>query len=337
MTSGVLPVASRALVGACRRLGIDPATLLERAGLSAASLDDPDGRIPAAAADAVWQAAFSAAGDPALALHAAEQTPFGAFRVLDYLAASGATLGDGIARVAAYFPLVDPRGALAVEDRGGDRVTVTFTSTVGSRLPPPAQEYTLAILAGRVRHLLSPDWRPAEVHLAFPRPADVREHGRVLGAAPRFDAEVASLALSRMDWERPTSSSDPSLFAALDEHARRLLERAEAAPLPDRVRAAIAADLPGREPSLAAVARRVALSPRSVQRRLADAGTSFAQAVDAVREERAQAFLRSGDVSLAEVSWLLGFSEQSAFTRAFRRWTGLSPTEWRRKGSSGRP
>lgn len=337
MTPGVLPVASRALVRACGRLGLAPEALLARAGLSAAALDDPEARIPAAAADALWQAAFHAADDPALALHAAEQTPFGAFRVLDYLAASGATVGDGLARVAAYFPLVDPRGALAVEDGEGERVVITFTSTVGAPLPPPAQEYTLAILAGRIRHLLSPAWRPAEVRLAFARPADASEHGRVLGVAPRFDAGVASLALSRTDWERPTSSRDPGLFATLDEHARRLVERAEPAPLTERVRAAIAADLPGREPSLASVARRVALSTRSVQRRLAEAGTSFAQAVDAVRAERAQAFLRSRDVSLAEVSWLLGFSEQSAFTRAFRRWTGLSPTEWRRRdGSRGR-
>jgi AraC-like DNA-binding protein len=105
----------------------------------------------------------------------------------------------------------------------------------------------------------------------------------------------------------------------------------------DRIRAAIAADLPGHEPSLAAVAPRLALSPRSVQRRLAEAGTSFARMVDAVREERAKAALRSDEVSLAEVSWLLGFSEQSAFARAFKRWTGVSPTEWRRTASSRRP
>lgn len=336
MTSGVLPVASRALVGACRRLGVDPSALLERAGVSAAALDDPDGRISASASDALWEAAYAAAGDPALALHAAEQTPYGAFRVLDYLAASGSTLGEGLARVAAYFPLVDPRGSLAVEEWGSDRVAVRFASAEGAPLPPPAQEYTLAILVTRIRQLLAPGWRPAEVRLAFPRPGDFGEHVRIFGVEPRFGAESATLALHRADWVRPTSSSDPALFAALDDHARRLLERAEAAPLADRVRAAIAADLPGHEPSLSAAARRVALSPRSLQRRLAEAGTSFARAVDAVREERAKGFLRSGDVALAEVSWLLGFSEQSAFTRAFRRWTGLSPTEWRRKDTSRR-
>jgi AraC-like DNA-binding protein len=334
VSRGVLPVASRALVGACQRLGVAPAALLRRAGLGAAALDDPDGRIAAAAADALWEAASAAAGDPALALHAAEQTPYGAFRVLDYLAASGATLGEGLGRVAAYFPLVDPRGSLAVGDGRGDPVAVTFTSTEGVPLPPAAQEYTLAILVSRVRHVLSPSWRPAEVRLAFARPEEVREHTRVFGVEPRFGAPTAALAISRADWARPTASGDPGLFAALDGHARALLERAGAAPLAERIRAAIAADLPGHEPSLAAVARRLALSPRSLQRRLAEAGTSFARTVDLVREERAKAALRSGDVAIAEVSWLLGFSEQSAFTRAFRRWTGASPTEWRRRQAS---
>src|SRR5574342_7936 len=265
MASGVLPTASRALVGACRRLGVHPAALLEAAGVAASLLDDPEGRLSAAASDALWEAAYAAAGDPALALHAAEQTPYGAFRVLDYLAASGATLGDGLTRVAAYFPLVDPRGALAVEDGERDDVAVSFRSTDGVPLPPPAQEYTLAILVTRIRHVLSAGWRPTEVRLSFPRPGDTREHARVFGVEPRFDADPAALVLTRADWERPTASSDPGLFAALDDHARKLLAAAGALPLVERIGTAIAADLPGREPSLAGVARRVALSPRSLQ------------------------------------------------------------------------
>jgi AraC-like DNA-binding protein len=83
------------------------------------------------------------------------------------------------------------------------------------------------------------------------------------------------------------------------------------------------------------VARRLGTSARTLQRRLREEGTSFAAELDAVRRERAEAFLRAPDVSIAEVSWLLGFAEQSAFTRAFRRWTGVAPTEWRRSAPAG--
>jgi AraC-like DNA-binding protein len=128
-----------------------------------------------------------------------------------------------------------------------------------------------------------------------------------------------------------TRAPDRGLFSLLDDHARRLASAAADAGLPERVRAAIAADLPGREPSLKAVAGRLGQSRRSLQRRLEASGTGFAKLVAEVRRERAEAFLAAGNVSVAEVSWLVGFSEQSAFTRAFRRWTGRPPTRFRRE------
>lgn len=330
----VLPVATRALVEACARLGLDTAALLARAGVDPVRLADPDARLAAAEADAVWREAFTASGDPALALHAAEQTPFGAFRVLDYLGASGATVGEGFARVAAYFPLVDPRAALTVE-RGEAEVALAFRGLSGP-LPPPAEEYTLAILASRVRHV-APGAALA-VRFTFPAPASATEHARVLGVAPSFGAPVAAVALPAADWARPTRTADPPLFSALDGHARTLLQRAAPPPgLAARARQAIADELAGREPALERVARRLGASPRTLQRRLREEGTSFAAAVDAVRRERALAFLAAGDVSVAEVSWLLGFSEQSAFARAFKRWTGAPPTAWRRGAEAAAP
>jgi AraC-like DNA-binding protein len=222
---------------------------------------------------------------------------------------------------------VDPRAALTVEEEEG-ALALVFRG-VGVALPPQAQEYTLAILASRVRHV-APGAEVA-VRLAFPRPAETREHARVFGVEPAFGAAAPALAVARAAWDAPTRTGDRTLFAALDEHARALLARAsprgsEAA----RAREAIAADLPGKEPSLARVARRLGTSPRTLQRRLGAEGTSFATAVDDVRRERARAYLEAPDVSMAEVSWLLGFAEQSAFARAFRRWTGEAPTRWRR-------
>jgi AraC-like DNA-binding protein len=327
----VLPVATRALVDACARMGLDTEALLTRAGVDRAALSDPDARIDADRADAVWREAAAAAGDPALSLHAAEQTPFGAFRVLDYLGASGATVGEGLSRIAAYFPLVDPRGRLAVEEERGT-IALAFRGAAAD-LPPPAQEYTLAILASRLRHVAP--GVPFGVRLAFPRPADAREHARIFGTEPGFGAAAAALVVSRADWGAPTRTADPALFAALDAHVRALVERgAPAAGEVARVRDAIAAEPPGREPSLAAVAKRLGTSARTLQRRLGAEGTRFAAEVDEVRRARAEAWLASPDVSIAEVSWMLGFAEQSAFARAFRRWTGEAPKRWRsRRGA----
>jgi AraC-like DNA-binding protein len=316
---------------------VDADAVMARAGVARAEIDDPDARLSGAQADAVWREAFAVARDPQLALHAAEALPFGAYRVLDYLGTTGPTLGEGLRRVAAYFPLVDPRGVLRVEERP-EGAAIVFSARAGTPLPRPAQEYTLAVLLLRARHASDPAWRPAAVELAFPRPSDVSEHARIFGVPPRFDSADAALVLPGDVWTRPTRARDAGLFAVLDDHARALLARTPSAEddLVACVRAAIAAELTGRAPSLPSVARRLGMSARSLQRHLERERTSFAQAVDHVRRERAEAALLAPDVAIGEVSWLLGFSDQSAFARAFRRWTGQSPARWRRTHASPR-
>ncbi len=325
----VLPVASRALADACGRLGLDVGGLLARAGIERSALLDPDARLPASRADALWREAYAAANDPFLALRAAEASPFGAFRVMDYLGTTGPTLGEGLRRVAACFRVIDPRGSLGVSETAG-RVTILFRTAAGTPLPPPAQEYTLAVLLIRARHAIGAPLRPAEVRFTFPRPPDVSEHVRAFGVEPVFASEDAALVLPRTAWDEPTRGGDPALFAMLDEHARRLADARAVGDVGATVRAAIAASLAGRQPALSEVAHRLGTPARTLQRRLAAAGTSFARLVGEVRRDRAEAFLAERDVSIAEVSFLLGFSEQSAFARAFRRWTGRTPSEHRR-------
>lgn len=316
---------------ACKRLGLDVETLLARAGVERSALYDPDARLPASQANALWREAYAAANDPFLALRAAEASPFGAFRAMDYLGTTGPTLGEGLRRVAAYFHLIDPRGSIAVSE-GADRVTLRFRAAAGVPLPQPAQEYTLAILLFRARDSIGAPLRPAEVRFTFPRPPDAGEHVRIFGIEPVFASEDAALVLPRAAWDAPTRGSDPALFALLDEHARRLADARAEEDVGARVSAAIAASLAGREPTMSAVARRLATPARTLQRRLAAEGTSFTRLLDEVRRERAEAFLAARDVSIAEVSFLLGFSEQSAFARAFRRWTGRTPSDHRRGG-----
>jgi AraC-like DNA-binding protein len=331
----VAPIACRALLDACGRLGLDASAILARVGLGWDALRDPEARVPAAVSDALWCEAYAAARDPHLALHAAEGVRFDAYRVLDYLGTTGPTLGDGLRRVAAYFRLIDPRGDLRVEESSG-QVGLVFSAVDGAPLPQAAQEFTLAILVSRAREAAAQPWDPLGVRFTFPHPDDMSEYVRFFRVRPRFGADSAAVILSRDAWELPARAGDPELFALLDAHARLLLDRdPSGADLVAKVRLAIAVELPGVRPSLAAVARRIGTSRRSLQRSLEARKATFEELVDAVRRERAQAFLSAGDVSLAEVSWLLGFSEQSAFARAFKRWAGRSPTEHRR-GQAGR-
>lgn len=331
MADTVLSTASRAVVDACERLGLDVAAILNSAGLTRDALEDPDRRIPAARADALWSAAYARAGDPQLALHAAEALPFGAYKVVDFLAAHSPTVGEALRRVAAHFRLIDPRAVLEVTE-GAPRALVFHVRDPKTPLSPPAQEYTFAALVLRCRWCAGPTWAPDRVELTFPEPPQSAEHRRVFATEVRFGCPLPRLVLSPAAWEAPVRGAEPALLSVLEDHARRLLrELPPADDLPGQVRAAIAEELPGGDPSAAAIARRLAMSERTLQRRLQAENTTLAQLFDETRGAVAKAHLADPALGLAEVAWLVGFSDQSAFTRAFRRWTGSTPGAWRQR------
>ncbi len=183
MASSVLGVSTRALLDACDALGASGDAIAKAAGIDRAALADPDARLSRAATGAVWQAAYGATRDPALALHAAERAPDGAYPVLDYLGAASATLGEAIERLSRYFVLLGDI-ALRIEE-GHEAHRLVLESTAPGPLPMPAQEYTLAALLLRTRKRCGVPWTPAWVELTGPGPFSP-EHARVFGVVPRL-------------------------------------------------------------------------------------------------------------------------------------------------------
>jgi AraC-like DNA-binding protein len=330
----VLAVASNAVLDACARLGLDRAALVAAAGVEPHVLADPDARLVAAKADAIWAAAFATGGDACLALHAAEALPFGAYRVIDFLTANAPTLGDALERVAAYFPLIDPRGRVGCE-HDDEGIALTFVSVDGQNLPAPAVEYTFAALLLRSRAGLGIDWRPLALELTstLPPPEVAAEWLRIFGIAPRHAATRDRMLVSAHDWAQPNAGGDRSLFEVLDRHAAMLLAEL---PVPSSssliadVRVALGAELRGGDPTLDRVAARMGMSGRTLQRRLDEQSLRFGELVDEVRAALAKAYLQDRQMALCEVAFLLGFADQSAFGRAFKRWTGMTPGRWRR-------
>jgi AraC-like DNA-binding protein len=323
----VLSVASRAVVDACRELGLDVDGLLREAGLRAEEIDDPDRRLPAARADALWAAAYARAGDPFLALRAAEALPFGAYKVVDFLCAHSATVGEAFHRVARYFELVDVRAVLEPTDAPP---AVLMRTRDGLPVPPPAQEYTFAALVQRMATCAGRSFAPEGVDFTFSPPADPSEHARVLRCAPTFASVIPRLRFSPATWRMPIQRADPALATVLEDHAERLVAELPAGDdVVSRARSAIASALSQGAPSAAEVARALAMSERTLHRRLKEASQPFGRLLDEARFAAAKAHLADPGLSLAEVAWLVGFSDQSTFTRAFRRWTGQPPGAWR--------
>jgi AraC-like DNA-binding protein len=333
MGATVLSVSSRALIGACARLGLDTSQLLRAAGLDAPTLDDPDARIPVEQLQALWRQAYELSGDPHLALHAIEVLPYGAYRVLDLLGSSAPTVGAALAKVSDYFPLINTAVRLPYAVHGNHVTLAVEAPSHPALISRPYAEYTLAAMFLRTRAATGQRYPLLRVEFVHSRPADVSEHERIFECAVEFGAPRCQLVIARPVWEMPRAGgSDPMLFDVLDTHARMLLDRL---PAPTgtggRVREAIEAELRGGNPRLEVVAKRLAMSPRTLQRRLREEGIVFNDLLDALRFTAAKSYLAQGDIAGAEVAYLLGFAEHSSFNRAFRRWSGQTPTEYRRR------
>lgn len=331
----VATTSSRALVAACERLGIDVPALLEEAGLTATQIADPDGRLPGEAVATLWRAALHRSGDPGLGLRVALAVPFGAYRIIDFLAASAATVGDGLARVARYFPLVNSALAWEIADER-ERVRVTLVHpTAAGELPRPYAEYALAVTILHCRRASGFDWPIVEVAFAFEAPPSTAVHEASFGCAVGFGRGRNEFVLARETWDRPSQAPSSELLRTLEEHADRLiagLRRENVVSV--QVSRLVTEELQGGEPSLAKIARRMAMSPRTLQRRLELEDTTFADVLDRTRRHFAQAYMKDRGLALTEIAYLLGFSEQSAFTRAFQRWYGTSPSQYRSRAAA---
>ena len=327
----IAATSTLAMVRAAEACGIRTDDILEEAGLGREYLEDPDARIPAPAVLRIWNALRARTGNPALQLTAPTMLPFGAYRVIDYIVAASATVGEGVEHFARFFGLIAEAVTLTV-GRDDDGYCLRLTMADGGAVPPVYVDYVFAALVSRVRMRIRPDLRVQGLELRQPPPADPAPYETVFLAPVRFGAASDRLCFSVEEWNAPTQSADAALARLLEEHAKALASRVPAAASGFRaeVEKTIAA-VPDEGGSARDVARALNVSVRTLQRRLVDSGTTFREVSEAVRGRLAEGYLADPKVSIAEVAFLLGFSDQSSFNRAFRRWTGESPGRWRKR------
>jgi len=323
-------VLLRPLVRALERSPEALAELLAATDLTPEMVADTDARISPAQLCVGWAAAIRLSGDPALALRIAEATPAGAFGIVEYVCRSAPTLRDALTQWCRYLRILDDAVDIGlVDDPGGGQASLRVITE--SDAPAPAShELCFALVAKHCRSMVDGDMRIAEVAFTHRvRPAEVARHRAFFDAPVRFGAAHNELVLSNAVLARPLLTSDPNLLAILLPSAEVSLAREHGSPpLTDQVRRALRAALRQDEAQLESVAKRLGLTPRSLQRRLKDEGTVFQELRDELRRDLADRYLGQG-MSFAEISFLLGFSEPSAFFRAFKRWTGSTPLERR--------
>jgi AraC-like DNA-binding protein len=309
--------------------GVSRDGLLAAAGLSQSSLGDPDGRISLLSLYDLVEYAEAQLGDPCLGLHFTTTLSIGDMDALGFLMATSPTFGSAMERMFEYQRIWAEGERFEMKAEGG-LVRVTY-EPYGSVRPAHVQMAQMAFADMVVNgSRLVPGLEYESIRFRHAAPADVRdEYERVLSTPVVFDVHIDELRFDERLLELRMPDSNAAMCSFFDRYAREKLEQlpnhqSVTLAVRDRLRTA----LPVGQIKLDQVAAQLHMSPRTLQRRLSEEGTSLHAELDEVRRQQALYFLETG-VAIAELSWLLGYSEPSVFHRAFKRWTNTSPETWR--------
>ena len=285
-----------------------------------------------------WQALLSHARDldpgpkSTFALRLARGIAPRHFGVVGFAALACSTLGEALQRLERYHRSVYDVNLAQVRPCN-EGVCIEWGVERG-RPGALVDETALAALVQLTREFTGKPLRALAVDFVNPRPANVRPYQDFFGGPVRFGQPSTRLLLSAQDLALPLRGADAALLALLDAQAEALLREVAAVSEPVGVwRQALVGLIRSGRTQLPDLAQSLQMSPRSLQRRLAEQDHSFQALLCQTRQQLAEAYLRDANVELAEVALLLGYSEQSAFTRAFRQWTGQPPRQWRRQHS----
>lgn len=313
--------------------GISLRALATAAGLSENALSPVPESLPAADYVRLLDAGAELAQHPHFGLHVGERVKLGTYSVYGLILLSCRDFGQVFQQTLRYEGLAHDLGRSALTVNGGGAEYLWR-----SHFPHASRHLAESVFAGvRVfgNWLAGMPLPAAPVSFTHAAPADTREHHRLFGADVSFGAETNCARFDAALLSLPVPNADVSLYPVLQQHAEQLLQqklRAQSdAGIVSQVRASIASNLARDRARLAAIAEDLNLSQRTLQRKLADAGASFQQVLDQTRQELAQGYLLQRDLGLADIAFLLGFQEQSAFNHAFKEWTGESPGVYRDK------
>jgi AraC-like DNA-binding protein len=319
--------------------GLDSVALARQAGIVLPEVLGPTDRIAVDKADAVLQLAIPLIHDPAFGLQVARCWHPANLGVLGYAWLSSSTLRTGLRRLERYHRLVGDRGATEIEEvRQG--IKVRFWANRGDPAEVPvaavAVDMAIALLLDMCRMNAGAALRPVAVSLRRKTPESTAPYERFFGCAVRFGAAENFFLLAREDADALLPSSNKQLATVFDTMLGAELAMLDKSDVVARCRAAVLEYLTSGEVSEEDTAKQLHMSPRTLQRKLAEARLTYQQLVDDTRKDLALRYIDDAKRSLGDITFALGFSQPSAFTRAFKRWTGLSPTDYRAGRISGK-
>jgi len=329
--SMILASAATGVVDLIEKMHGDPDRILGRTSIKPEDLDSPYTELMLPDFCTLFEEAAIQTGNEKFGLLFGEKFKPRHLGAIGYAAVSSPTLAAAIRNMETYFPAHQGQSSFGLI-RDSDVFWLSYR-ILDPRVESRCQdaELSMGMFLNVFREALGDDWSPLEVRFEHEAPDNGYSHERVFGAPVRFGRRTNAFAFHRSDLDARMPNQDPYLFSIIEPFLR---SRCEISRNPEdfatTVRNQIKMNLGEVPLTIAEVARIFGVPDQSLQRQLRDHGVTFQQLVNAARKELAIHYLDESDMALTEVAHCLGYSELSAFSRAFRAWTGMSPQRYRR-------
>lgn len=308
--------------------GQDPAELFAEAGLQLDSLRDPNVRIPSQAMQKLLLLAEERCQDPMFGLHLTRYVHPTTFYSLGIAMYSSETLGDYLDRYVKYYRLITTNDFLeAVIEHDVYRLSATPQPEMP--LIPIRVDGFAALSVRTIRIAMQTDFAPRAVYLARPCPEGLQmKYADFFGCPVIFDAPLTTIEIDRAELKRPLPFANPELTRLYEQLTINYLDKIDRADFPGRVHKELVRLLPTGVSGKEQVAQALNMSTRTLYNKLEGAGTTFREVLDGTRQDLAEEYIRQ-DLPIFEIAYLIGFSDTANFSRAFKKWTGKSPMEFR--------
>lgn len=328
-------IAARVALRALGQAGVDAAPLLAKAGIARLHLTEVPKRIAAQGQTRFLDLASRALGDPRFGFHLAQNFDLRECGIIYYLMAASRDRHEALVHLARYLAVSNESLQLNIAPTG-EEAWIRVTYRLARHTDRHFAEWGSVVLVRALRELAGLKLNVQKVAYAHERPGDTTEYERFFECPVQFGATEDGIALAKTTLESPLHSSDQYLLRVLVAYCEEALAKrgAGSVGLKAIVENAIARRLPNGVAQANRIAEEIGLSTRTMARRLAEEGTSFAAILDQLRRDLALRYLEERDLSLNQIAWLLGYTEVTSFNHAFRRWTGQSPSGARRQAAT---
>lgn len=309
--------------------GCDSASLFRQAGMDPAKLRDPNARYPYPAITRLWKLASKETGDPCFGLTAAKFWHPTSLHALGYSWMASASLHDALERVVRYIRLVASIAQARLVEAPQEIQFVLIRPDID---PSPADEAIdagMAVIMDMCRTSYGVDLNPLRVVTKRAEPECSGAFQEIYRVPIQFNGDKDALYFRPGELRTQLPTANPELARANDEIAIKYLARYDRSRVAMQVRAKLIDQLPSGTPTETVIAKSLHLSLRSLQRKLKEEGTTYKQLLNDTRRELATLYIKNSQLRLNEITYLLGFSESSNFTRAFKRWNGVTPSAYR--------